>query len=205
MIFSLVRWFFAIVIFGVCYIFIKKSNIVNKRKWVTVSAVLAVLLSFLSTFGPIENAFITFPTIESAYNYYYSKDSYIKYIIEGKESDLVIGQKNNDTSNILTIIPKTNDGWKIGTGRDTKRVASNNSGSTTIYVYQYNSSDDYYILVHSLRGDELDVKDNRNSHFDYFEGKKGVNQTYCTYIHCFDENYEITVDGQPISFNNIKE
>lgn len=157
---------------------------------------------FLSTLGPIENAFITFPTVESAY--YYSNEGKVKYIIEGKETDLVIAQKDN--SNILAIIPKTNDGWKTATGLNIRRVALNNSKSATICVYQYNHSDDYYIVVYGSKEGELDVTDNRNSQFDCLEGNNKHNRLYykyCSYIHCFDENYVIIVDGQPVSFNNV--
>lgn len=202
MIFSLIRWIFVIIIFIICYIFIKKSNIVNKRKWIILSIFIALFLPFLTTLGPIENAFITFSSLESAY--YYSNEGYIEHIVEGNETDFVIAQK--DDSNILTIIPKTNDGWKIATGLNIKRIVSTNSGIATICVYQYKNSDDYYIVVYSLKEGELVITDNRNSRFDCLEGNNSNKSyyKYCSYIHCFDEDYVITVDGKPISFNNNK-
>lgn len=200
MIFSLIRWIFVIVIFSVCYIFIRKSNIVNKRKWVILSIFMSLFLAVLSCIGPIENIFITFPTVESAYNYYYSKEGNIKLIIEGKESDLVVGQKDNDNTKLLAVIPKANDGWKIGTGRDIKRVTSTISYDVLTDVYQYKNSDDYYIIIDSVKGSELKITDNRNSKFACLNKNNSSHYSYCAYIHCFDENYVITVNGKTISF-----
>ena len=204
MTFSLVRNLFIIIFTAVCFLFIIKSNIVNKRKWIVTSFLMSIVLVGLSYIGPIENAFITFPTAESAYNY--SKEGSVKYIIEGEESDLAIGKKENDKAyaNILAIIPKTNDGWKLSTLGDLKRVTSSSLRGVSIDVYQYKNSDDYYIMVYCLKNNTLELTDNRDSKFEYFEGKNGTNQTYCTYIHCFDEEYVITVDGNPILFDNIK-
>ena len=208
MIFSLIRWIFVIIIFSVCYIFIKKSNLVNKRKWIILSIFMSVCLCVLSCIGPIENAFITFPTIESAYKYYYSNEGNIKLIVGGKESDLVIGQKDNDNTKLIAIMPKTNYGWKIGTGVDVNRVTSTITYDVSTDVYQYKNSDDYYIIIDSVKGCELEISDNRNSKFDCLSGNNKNNQShyaYCSYVHCFDEDYVITVDGKPISFNNNQE
>lgn len=206
MIIVLIKCFFMIVILSVFYIVIKKARKENKRKWVMLLIFIAVFLPLLSAFYPIENAFITFPTVESAY--YYSKEGYIKHIIQGNESDLVIGQKENDTTNILAVMPKTNDGWKISSFGSLKRVTSTISHDVSIHVYQYKNSDDYYIVVYGLKEAELEVIDNRNSLFDCLEWNNKPNRLYykyCSYIHCFDENYVITVDGNPVSFNSTKE
>ena len=202
MMFTLIKCFFVIVIFSVFYIIIKKARQEHKRKWVMLLIFIAVFLPLLSAFYPIENAFITFPTVESAY--YYSNEGKVKHIIQGNESDLVIGQKDNDTANIFAVMPKTNDGWKISPFGSLKSVTSIISHEVLIHVYQYKNSDDYYIMVYCLKNNTLELTDNRDSKFEYFEGKNGTNQTYCTYIHCFDEEYVITVDGNPISFDNIK-
>lgn len=204
MTFSLVRNLFIIIFTAVCFLFIIKSNIVNKRKWIVTSFLMSIVLVGLSYIGPIENAFITFPTAESAYNY--SKEGSVKYIIEGEESDLAIGKKENDKAyaNILAIIPKTNDGWKLSTLGDLKRVTSSSLRGVSIDVYQYKNSDDYYIMVYCFNGSELDIKDNRNSNFGCYESYNKDIKNYYSYIHCFDEEYVITVDGNPISFDNIK-
>lgn len=201
MLFLLTRLFFLIIIFIICYVFIKKSNVINKYKRYLFSFFMAVVFSVLLAFVPIENVFITFSSAESSYNYY--NKGYVKLVVEGEATDFVIGQK--DEVDIYAIIPKSNNGWKIGLGSNIKRIKNIISDDAVINLYQYKNSDDYYIVVLSSNGGELKISDSRNSKFYYLEGNNESIKSfykYYSYVNCFDEDYTITVNNKHFSMNN---
>ena len=203
MLFSTFRLIFWGIVFGVCFNWIKKSNLVNKRRFLVILPVVITILCTVSALIPIENAFVTFPSPESSYNY--NKPGKVSMVIEGEETDFVLGIKGEDS--IMAIIPKSDNGWKLGMGFDTKRVFLTVSGEISIRVYRYKNSDDYYIGVHDMNGYILEITDNHGDEFKCF--KKNTNNmyfenacTYYAYINDFNDQYILTVNGKEIDFKN---
>lgn len=198
MLFIIIRIIFLSIVFLVSFLLIRKSRIINKFRWSVVAFVIATVITTISALIPIENAFITFSSPESAYSYKNYGD--VKLVVDGEKSDFVVGAKD-DTDNYL-IIPRSNDGWKLGMGLDTKRVYQTVSDGITIYVYQYKNTDDYYITVLDTNGGFSDITDNRNSIFKYSEKQNSTLDTtfytYYAYINNFNEQYVLSVNGNLI-------
>lgn len=138
--------------------------------------------------------FITFNSPEAAYRYAYGGEVFI--IVEGLESDYIIGDKE------AKYLNKSEKGWtipiiNISVTRGIKRM-----GSTTIYVSQYNFSDEYYVTVLNSENSSLKIEDNRNSTF--YKSNNGENDSniescvYYTYVNKINDEYVITVNGEKV-------
>lgn len=164
------------------------------------SGVLSIILIVLMNFVPIENLIVTFNSPKSVYDYYTWGKSEIQLVVNGKQSDLVIGNKNG-ADNYL-IVPKTPGGWKIGIGLNTKRVSQKIYNGIVIYVYQYKDTNDYYVTIMDTRGNYLKISDSYNSQFLMLEKENsGLKKTFVTYyanITQYSSQYSIYVDGNQI-------
>lgn len=202
MLFVIIRLIFWSLAFIVCFLLIRKSHIIHKRKWSLIAFAMAVVLITVSALIPIENAFVTFSSPKSAYNYNHCGN--VTLIVDGKKTDFVVGVKG-DTS-VYAIVPKSDDGWKLGMGLDTKRIFKTISDGINIYVYHYKNSNDYYITVLDTNGGSSEITDNHGSKFQCLDkSNSALNKifyTYYAYISNFDDQYTLTVNGKEIRTQN---
>lgn len=202
MLFAIIRLAFWSIAFIISFLLIKKSRVINKRRWSIVAFFVAVILITISALIPIENALITFSSPKSAYNY--NNSGNVKLIVDGEKTDFVVGEKGD--ADVYAIIPKANGGWKIGMGLDTKRIIQTISDGITIYVYQYKNTSDYFITVFDAKGGSSDITDNHNSEFKCLEKTNSTLgktfYTYYAYINNFDAQYSLTVNGNSIQIHN---
>ncbi len=200
--FVIFRLVFGSLVFVICFLLIRRSHTIHKRLWLIVVFVVAVILTTISALIPIENAFVTFSSPQSAYNY--NNSGNVKLIVNGRKTDFVISSKGD--TDAYTIIPKSDGGWKLGMGLDTKRIAQTISDGISIYVYQYKNSDDYYITVLDTNGGPLEITDNQSSKFQCLDkSNSALNKTFYTYyayINGYDDQYALTVNGKTIKIQN---
>lgn len=116
MLFATIRLIFFGIAFTISFFFIRKSHLVYKRRCSIVAFAATVILTTISALIPIENAFVTFSSPKSAYNYNHSAS--VELIVDGNESDFVVGAKGE--TDVYAIVPRSNNAWKIGMGLDTK-------------------------------------------------------------------------------------
>lgn len=156
------------------------------------------------SFIPFENLFITFNSPEKVFNYYIGDKSDVNLVVNGKNSDLVIG-KNND-ANVYLIVPKNDDGWKIGVGIDTKRIMQKTYNRIVIYVYQYKNTNDYFVTILDTNGGYSEIVDSCNSKFFLLENASDslgkVFVTYFANVSQYSQEYWINVNGEKIVFSN---
>lgn len=198
--FAFIRMMMGCLLLGCALLWIKKSSSAYKSKKYILSVIIVVLLITVSAFLPFENAMVTFASPEEAYNYYIFGTPDIRLIVNGNNSDLVIGNKNG--TDICLIIPKTTDGWKIGIGADTKTVAHLLTDGITISVYQYKKTNDYYITVLDINGESSQITDSCHSSFSSVERTDSAKEKpyimYCAHISSVSPQYSIHIDGNQI-------
>ena len=111
-------------------------------------------------------------------------------VIEGKETAYVIGSKDS------IIVERTNNGWRYPVKSMIRAKAIKKEEDFTIYVEQYNQSEEYYVTVLYLGEDSVHITDNRNSCF------QNINQEdshfYCTYVNQIDDEYTIILNDKVI-------
>ncbi len=186
-------------------LFVFKFAKTQIRGWLSIIIILSVILSItILGFVPFENLVYRFKSAEEVYEYYYFLEEKAKLVVEGEQSDFVVGTKNN-TSTFL-IVPKTADGWKIGIGSNTKRIAQKLSNGIVVYVYQYRNTSDYFITILDTNGGESTVSDEYNTKFFSLEryddslGKFFV--TYYAHISNFNSHYSVIVNDNKIVLGN---
>lgn len=182
---------------------IRRSKIIRKRILYIISSITSLILITVLAFLPFENLFFTFDSPKAAYKYYNFGSSNINLVIKGDKSDFVIASKK-DFDEYL-IVPKNDNGWKIGIGSNTKRIIQKVSDEVAVYVYQYKDTEDYFITVLDLKGGNSKITDSYGSEFYSF--KKTNNSlgktftTYYTHISKLDSYYFVTVNDTQIIVN----
>lgn len=189
---------------GVLFIF--RSQIRRKRLCSILLAVLLFVIYILFTIVPIEEPFLTFPTVEKAFHYKY--DYEIALTVEGNESTQVICNFGQNKGYYGAVLPKTEKGWKPEIQWDKKTVGKIFESNAIVLLQRYKTTDDFYLTIQSASGmDEL--YDNRNTEFQSltgpsFLGKKVAPGYYYAYLDGVDGNYVLTIDGQEIKFDYVK-
>ena len=181
---------------------INKFVTITKGTKCVVFALISALTAAILTFFPFENMLITFESPEESYSYCNYGRSKVELVIEGDDCAFVVGDKNG-TYNYL-IIPRSPEGWKIGLGINTKRVAQQFVDGISISIYQYKNSNCFFITILNTDGEKANVSDNCNTSFYSLEKKRdNSNNSYVTYYGfapCLDSEYIISVNGNEIAF-----
>jgi len=169
---------------------------------VAMYVLLLMVISTITFFLPVENLFLTFPTPEKAAAYYLIGE--ITGIAEGKNSCLVL---YGDSSS--SIIPKTDNGYKIGTPFNITNIKTStyyselSSNQAISALARAKGTDDYYIAgvlmmdLDELEKNNFSISDSNSSEFEYtidnivsvntktinfhaFVGK--ISEDYCVYL-----------------------
>ena len=198
--FGRVRVIIGLIFFFSIIVLVSKIKVSSRRIYYVASALISIIMVTILAFIPFENLFISFNSPESVYNYVNFGPSSIKLVVKGDNSDFVIGEKNN--RDIYLIVPKTDEGWKIGTGTNMKEIYRTNTNENVVHLYQYENTDDYYITIFNISGGYAEITDNYGSSFLFVEKKnESLNKTFVTYyayIHNFDAPYLVIVNGDKI-------
>lgn len=202
MFYVMFRFLFWILLFVIFLLFIRKSHINHKFRWIAIVFMITLVLTTIASLFPIENAFMTFSSPQSAYRY--NHFGYVNLVISGKQTDFVVAS-NGDTD-LYMIIPKTKEGWKIGMGSDTRIISQTITDGIVIYVYQYKNFDDYYITILNTNEGSLKISDSCDSEFKSSnKTSSAVNKdyyTYYAYINKFDNMYKIIINDKVVEINN---
>ena len=198
--YSIIRLIIGAVILLCVTLIISKLKTKNKRKLKLFTFILCGIFVTVLSLVPFENLFITFDSPEKSYNYVYSEE--IKLVVPGNESDLVVGEKDDGTL-VSLIVPKTNKGWKIGRGFDTKIIVPYKllDAKNSISVLRYKNTDDYFLSIYSYEDSLLEIEDSINSEFLILRRtvyEKTIT-VYYVYVYNMNAEYVITINGNSIT------
>lgn len=166
----------------------------------TVAIILSAFLLAVSALIPFENLFVTFSTAESSYKYHNQGTPVIT--VDGQDTSLVVGQKRN--TYIYNIIPKVDNGWKLGMGYNMKNIyqSVDSADKNLINVFQYKNTNEFYLVVTNIEGKALQINDSMNSEFVLSESsdKNGSanDSAYYAYVNVLDSDYVLCVNGVDI-------
>jgi len=180
-----------IFLFFVLVFTIKKVAIKKRQPYLIWTILLVFSLSSLLYFFPFENIFVSFKTPESAAFYYNNYDTID--VIYGQDSCLVISE--NNSSKKQQILIKDDEGWKIKTGFSIKTIAQQSNNLNYLKIMNVNGSQDTYISIINIFGDNVDIQDKYNTHF-----KKTEPGHYYGYLSNYSEGYSITINSIEIKF-----
>ena len=202
--YAIVRMILASLLGGLAIIILEKFTALRKRVVYTVAISISMLFCIALVFWPFENLFVTFDSPDAAYEYFNPGNSNIVLTIEGDACDFVIDRKDNSDS--ILMIPKNQNGWKVGIGSNTKRITHQASNGIIISVYQYKNTNDYFITILDTEGGESIISDDYDTVFYPLEEKNEflgeIFVTYYAHVSNFDSQYSVVVNGSKIVFQN---
>lgn len=197
--FGLVRLMFGFGLILCAFLLITTKKMTRKAMKIGVSICLTVLLITLSACIPFEDLIITFQSPEEAFEYYSSRNANVKLIVNGENSDFVVGEK--DGTDIYLIIPKVTDGWKTGIGIHTKRILQKTCDDIIVDIYQYKNTQDFYITVFQMNGKPLQISNNYNAQFYCLENQDALTGLFYVYyaaIPDYNEQFQLDVNGTQV-------
>ena len=197
--FGLLRVLVGVFLGLLAFLFVFKFTKTSRRSYFTI-IISDILLITVLGFVPLENCVYDFKSAEEVYEYYYYAEQKAELVVEGTQSALVVGRKNDTTT--LLIVPKTIHGWKIGVSSNTQKALKIFFDGIVVIIYKHNNIDDYYISVFSVNGDELTVSDDYNTKFHSMKDDtrflNKVSVTYYGHILNYNSQYSITVNDKKI-------
>lgn len=196
-IYRIIFWIF-ILSLGLCVI--RRSGIKNKKRCGAILAVMSMVMMSLSAMVPVENAFVTFSTVEDAYCYMHNEN--IAATSNGSQTALVIGRDNEKYT--FSAVLRSNDGWKLGTGIGLSSDTIVSDG-IVIQIYRYQNTADYYITVEAADGVRLNVSDSVGSHYQCMINEDTVSgEQYYMYYVCVTapaESYSVNVNNRLVQLS----
>ena len=169
----------------------RKTSEAYNRKVVSLILITSVIVFLVGIAGLISMYFVPFNSLETAYKLGYGGD--ISVVVEGTKSDYVIGNRESHYLN------KSEKGWRIPIISIAVTKGLKKIDATTIYVSQYNFSEDYYIKVLNTEYNSLDISDSSNSKFykinDEEDDKQAKGCIYHAHVYKIDNEYSITING----------
>lgn len=197
--FSVIRLFFSGLIFGCSALVINKLKPQKAKKYIRFFLIISIVIYVVLSYIPFENSFITFDSVKSAIEYYNPKNSNIELVVPGEDCDFVVIKGDNITR-IYSIIPKTSDGWKVGTGKDVEIVSQRFIKGFSVHVYRYKKTNNYFVTILNSAGGELVLNDTYNSEFQVIERyNEQLGESYFTYyahVIDFDKGYHVDVETE---------
>ena len=204
---GIIRIAIGIIIGLIVLLFLLKSNKIHKKQGLLIATVVVVLVCTLLAFIPFENAFITFPTAEKSFNYFHGKNMNVQIVLDGEVSSFVLAGDNS--KHTIQLVPKTNDGWKIARGTDSKKVLHKIIDNYSVNIYRYKNSQDYFIGVVNTKSGNIEVTDNCNSKFHALGYEnKALKETFYSYyarIESYDYSYCLIIDDKEIPLHKTTE
>jgi len=202
MYYNLVRLLICSVIFVPIVILIKKKTEIFKKKIYILLLVLFFYILFIAiSYIPFENSFINFSSPEAAYFYANHGTGKIAGVIEGDNSSLIIV---SGTSNPFKLIPKSENGWKIGSQSFPHSIDIVSLGKKRVFIISGKTVEDTYIVVEGTvyQGEDFfSVSDNYESQFFVISNKTSWYEVFrfATYVENFDDSYSLYIDEEYVS------
>ena len=177
----------------------RKNNKTKIKNKMFLVAVTSIILYLILLFVPFENCVHTFKSAESSLKY--SNFHTPNLTIDGDTTSLTIYKKDISSNDVL-IIPKSDNGWKIGRGIDTKSIKFNSNKLYSVNIYYYRNTDEHFIILTDWNDEITSLHDNKNSDFkELFQTNKAEKvKVYASYIGDLDSSYVLVVNNQEYEF-----
>ena len=163
--FYLIRYIIAILIFGIVFLLVGRNAQQDKKIVFGLAMTVAFYILVLSNNVKVENILFSFETPNAAYEYGLEKKNggEVEHTLYGEHSALVICEED------VMLIPKSDDGWKLGHQNDLNAIAKQLTLDYIAIVYQYRNTNDYFVCVEKFFDNEIKVSDSVGSDFVYYE------------------------------------
>lgn len=191
--YQILRILVSIGIAGAFFLLFRKK--LRRKMLYILAAVLLILSDIALCELPVENAFVTFDSPESAAQYV--GIDHVSYIINGADTGLLI---SGETGNYQErIFPKAQDGWKLS-GESATHIRGFYSGTdAAIQLLQYKDTAEYYLVVIYM-GTPPALSDSNGSVFQLLQASDGytTDSIFAAYVPQYGANYAVTINGETV-------
>jgi hypothetical protein len=187
---------------------IAKSNIKLKKLTILIAAVGFIAFYQATALTPLENLFITFPTLKEACEY---KDSgEVKIILDGEQSAMVWFVRGR--TNAYSVFYKKDGGYKLGTPLSyrhiTGKALTGSPFGIQIDIYHVKNTDDYYISAFdAFAENDYEVTDNYKSEYhklvERVESSETILAEYYAHVRNLNEDYVLTIDSETYGYSSV--
>lgn len=191
--YQILRILVSIGIAGAFFLLFRKK--LRRKMLYIVAAVLLILSDIALCELPVENAFVTFDSPESAAQYV--GIDHVSYIIDGADTGLLISGETGEYQE--RIFPKTQDGWKLS-GESATHIRGFYSGpDAAIQLLQYKDTAEYYLVVIYM-GTPPALSDSNGSAFQLLQAGDGytTDSIFAAYVPQYSADYAMTINGETV-------
>lgn len=177
-----------------CLFLLFRKKLRRKTLYI-IAAALLVLADIALCEIPVENAFVTFASPESAAQYV--GIDHVSFIIDGADTGLLISGETGEYQE--RIFPKAQDGWKLS-GESATHIRGFYSGTdAAIQLLQYKDTAEYYLLVIYM-GTPPVLSDSNGSAFQLLQAGDGytTDSIFAAYVPQYGANYAVTINGETV-------
>lgn len=196
--YAAIRFFGCILLFLFFFLLYKRKNS-PKRSFFVIAFVVLLGVYALSLRIPVENAFLSFSSAETCFNY--TNKELPTLTIQGQDSALVLGTDSNQ--HVCRIIEKSKSGWKIDPKGGSWNIPDDVPTGLIVLVYQHRKTSDTYLFVAAADHSELVLSDSDNTNFIAITQKNNLSNenlySYCAYIGKPLGQYALSIDGAWLS------
>lgn len=176
------------------FFFLFRKKLRRKMLYI-VAAALLILSDIALCELPVENAFVTFDSPESAAQYV--GIDHVSYIIDGADTGLLISGETGEYQE--RIFPKAQDGWKLS-GESATHIRGFYSGTgAAIQMLQYKDTAEHYLVVIYM-GTPPALSDLNGSAFQLLQAGDGytTDSIFAAYVPQYGANYAVTINGETV-------
>lgn len=191
--YQIFRILVSICIAGAFFLLFRKK--LRRKTLYIIAAALIVLADIALCEIPVENAFVTFASPESAAQYV--GIDHVSFIIDGADTGLLISGETGEYQE--RIFPKAQDGWKLS-GESATHIRGFYSGTdAAIQLLQYKDTTEYYLLVIYM-GTPPVLSDSNGSAFQLLQAGDGytTDSIFAAYVPQYGANYAVTINGETV-------
>ena len=192
MIYSLIRFIIAIVIFVIIFILVKKSK--HRNILIVADIIIVCIIGLLLHQTPFENLFFGFSSLEDVFNY--TSSGQITDMVYGDNSVMIVYTSDNSINYCFTI--KENDTYKIVTPAQMKKENFLSKNGVAVNITTLNSINDSYALgtvQHNVK-----ITDNSDSDYKLIPTDFDTIYKFYGYVNNYDESYSLYLDSEKVNF-----
>ena len=192
MLYGLIRFIIAIVIFVIIFILVKKSK--HRNILIVADIIIVCIIGLLLHQTPFENLFIGFSSPEDVFNY--TSSGQITDMVYGDNSVMIVYTSDNSINYCFTI--KENDTYKIVTPAQMKKDNFLSKDGIAVNITTLDNINDSYALgtvQHNVK-----ITDNSDSDYKLIPTDFDTIYKFYGYVNNYDESYSLYLDSEKVNF-----
>ena len=192
MLYGLIRFIIAIVIFVIIFILVKKSK--HRNILIVADIIIVCIIGLLLHQTPFENLFFGFSSLEDVFNY--TSSGQITDLVYGDNSVMIVYTSDNNINYCFTI--KENDTYKIVTPAQMKKDNFLSKDGIAVNITTLDNINDSYAF--GTVQHNVTLTDNSDSDYTLIPTDLDTIYKLYGYVNNYDKSYSLYIDSEKVNF-----